>query len=206
MSKVKVVFSVFIAMLALSALTSASASAVWMVNGTNLTSSAALATTAQVDKKGVLEGGTLNIECKGNLKGTSPEIKSGNIGVASSLIFTECTTTNAHCSIPTTLGTVPISAEAVLSGALAVKATFKPKTGTIFATILYSGEECAVSGQKAVTGDVETNAPTGQDERTDQILEVNQAATGLLKIASSAASLTGSVLILVASRQAWSFL
>jgi hypothetical protein len=207
MSKTKMIVSALFAVLAVSAVVTASASAAWMVNKATLVGSKKLATTAQVDKKGVLTGGGLNIECNGTLlEGSSPEIRASDVGFASSLTFTGCATTNVNCTVPANIGTVPILAQAFLEGALAVKAVFRPEAGTTFATIKFSGEKCAVSGVKPVTGDVETNAPTGQDERTLQLLEVNQAATGLLKIASSAATLTGSALLKLESSETWSFL
>jgi hypothetical protein len=207
MFKTKMIVSALFAVLAVSAAVTASAPAQWMVNGANLVGNKKLATTAQVDKKGILTFGGLNIECNGTLlEGSSPEIRAPDAGFASSLTFTGCATTNQNCSVPANIGTVPILAKASLDGALAVKAVFRPETGTTFATINLSGQKCAVSGVKPVTGDMETSVPTGQDERTLQLLETNQAATGLLQVASSAASLTGSALLKLESGETWSFL
>jgi hypothetical protein len=210
MSKVKIIVSAFIAVLAVGAVASASASAAtagWMVNGTLLSGSAALATSAPSDETAALNGGGLNIECKGPLDGTKPEIKSSNTGSAQALTFTECTTGNENCSVPTSIGTVPVLAEATLEGALAVPVKFKPETGTIFATIKFSGEKCSVAGIKPVTGKVTASGPTGQDERTTQELAVNvTVASAELFIASSAASLKGAALLKLQSGQGWSFL
>lgn len=209
MSKVKVVAAAFIAALALTALASATASADWMVNGTNLTGSAALATTAHTDVTGKLNGGGLNIECSGDLKGASPEIKVGAKGSASSLTFTTCGTTNANCTVPAEISTVPVSVLAELDpgNALATTVLFTPTAGTIFATVKFSGEKCAVAGIKPVTGKATALAPTGKDERTEQELEINTTeAAKELFIASSAASLTGAALLLLSTRQGWSFL
>jgi hypothetical protein len=210
MSRIKAVGAAFIAVLAFGVMTASASAATagWMVNGALLSGTQALATTAAVDKKGVINGGGLNIECEGSvLKGTNPEIISTNKGKAKALTFTVCKTTNANCTVPAEIGTVPIEAEATLEGALGVQAVFKPQTGTTFATVKFSGELCAVAGIKAITGDANTSAPTGQDERTLQLLEINvTTAQNLLFIASNAASMTGSALLKLASGAPWSFL
>jgi hypothetical protein len=212
MSRTKMIVPIFIAMLAFSALASASASAAtagWMVNGTNLSGSAAIATTAKVHEAFALAGGGLNITCTGNLNGVRPEIKSPNKDFAQELVFTACTTTNGGCTVPTEILTVPILTEATLdsSNALGVIDTFKPETGTLFVNIPFKGELCAVVGTKPVTGKVTTLAPTGQDERVAQLLVANVAeGASEIFIASSAASFKGSALLQLQSGQAWSFL
>jgi hypothetical protein len=209
MSKVKMIVSMFIAVLAFSAIASASASAAtagWMVNGTLLTGSAALATTAPSEETAVLNGAGLNIECKGPLNGLKPEIKSSNKGAAT-LTFTVCSTKNGECEVPAEISTAPVLAEVTLEGALAVSAKFTPETGTLFSTVKFSGAKCAVAGNKPITGKVIAKGPTGQDERAVQELTVNVTeGAGELFIASSAASLKGAALLKLQSGQTWSFL
>jgi hypothetical protein len=180
----------------------------WMTSGTLLTGTAALATTAAVDKKYVVNGAGLNLECNGSvIKFAVPELVAASKLEAAALTFTGCTTTNANCVVPAELGTVPIQAEATLEGALAAKATFKPQTGSTFVTMKFSGEACAVAGVKTITGDANMTLASGQDERTLQLLEANvTAAQNLLFFIGSAASLTGSALLRLASGQPWSFL
>jgi flagellar capping protein FliD len=214
MSKAKMVTSTLIAVAVLSALISASASAAtagWMVNGTLLNGTAALATTAFVDEAGVLKSAEakIEIECSANtLNGIAPEIKSPNTGSAASLEFTGCKALTPNCALgSSTIGTVPISVEATLEGTLAVVATFKPKTKATFATFEFTGTNCAVLGLNAVTGTAKVLAPTGQDERTLQLINsIATEASGELKVASSPASLLGSILIKLASGAPWSFL
>jgi hypothetical protein len=197
--------------LALSALASATASAVtagWMVNGTLLTGSAALATTAAVDENGVLEGGGVKITCKGKtLNGAAPKIEAPSMGAASDLEFTECKA-EEPCKITTsTIKTLPLLVEATLEGVLAVVATFKPQTGTIFTTLKFEGESCGLSGTTPIKGTAQVLAPTGQDERTLQLINATtSAASNTLFLGSSPASLAGSALLQLASGQSWSFL
>jgi hypothetical protein len=221
MSKVKVIISAFIAVLALGALASSMASAAtpgWLVNGTLLTGDqkASLATTAAVDQNGVLKFKTVTIECKGStLDGVDPLIEAlhNNLGSAASLQFLGCSATPASkCELegqPVTIGTLPVTTEPTLEGALGVAATFRPISGTTFATLKFTEKtECAVSAEKLpVTGSAPATAPTGQDERTLQLLNVNvSSATGLLKVGNSAASLEGSALLKLASSLPWSFM
>jgi hypothetical protein len=220
MSKVKVIISAFIAVLALGALVSSTASAAtpgWLVNGTLLTGEqkAALATTAAVDQNGVLKFKEITIECKGStLDGIDPLIEAlnKNLGSAQSLQFLGCAAIAGNCTLvgePVTIGTLPVTTEPTLEGALGVATTFRPISGITFATLKFTEKsECAVSGEKLpVTGTAPATAPTGQDERTLQLLSVNvTSASGLLKVGSSAASLIGSALLKLASSLPWSFM
>jgi hypothetical protein len=215
MSKIKMIVTTLIAVLAFSALASASASAAtagWMVGGTQLTTTAALATTAQVDESGTLTvpSSKVTIECKGNtLNGLAPQIESAgtdNKGSASSLEFTGCKSTTSTCTIASEkIGTVPINAEATLEGTLGVKVIFTPKTTKVFTTIEYIGSECSLAGIKPVKGKATVKAPTGQDENTLQLIEAATGA-GELEVGSSEAQLKGSALLKLASGLPWSFL
>jgi hypothetical protein len=207
MSK-KLITTVCVGVLALSALTLASsASAQWMVAGTTLVGNEALANTAQVHELGKLKAAGVTINCAGkNLTGVSPQIEAGDAGSASSLVFSECTA-NANCTVTKTLGTLPLMAVAKLEGTLAVNVSFLPKTGTIFTTIKFEGAECALLGTQPVTGKANVLAPTGQDERLLQLIEAKVTeATGELKVGSSAAELKGSALLRLVSDKTWSFL
>jgi hypothetical protein len=216
MSKTKVIVAAFISVLALSALASSTASAAtagWLINGTLLTGTqtAPLATTALVDEEGVLEFDNITIRCAAmNLIGTNPQLEAPNKGSATSLIFTECTATGENCKLSSalkgTIGTLPITTEATLDGLLAVQGVFKPKAGTTFTTLKFEGELCAETAKLPVKGDVPWLAPTGQDERTLQLLGVNLGKTGLLEVGNAPASLKGSILIQLASLLPWSFM
>jgi hypothetical protein len=219
MSKVKVIIAALFAVLALGALISSSASAAtagWLVNGTLLTGeqTAKLATTAAVDQNALLKFKELEIECKGTtLDATEPQIESlKNKAAVASLKFLGCSAVSGGCELegqPVTIGTTPLGAEATLEGALGLAAALKPKSGTIFATFKFaSGGTCSVAGEKLpVTGEAPAAAPTGQDERTLQLLSLNVTqASGKLKIGPAAGSLVGSALLKLASSLPWSFM
>jgi len=214
MSRVKVVFAGLVAVLAISAMASSSAMAAgegWLIKGTLLSGSAALATTAFVDEEGVLTFSTTTIKCKANaLSGTSPQIESPNKGSAVSLVFKECAITSAgECELESgaTIGTLPITTEVTLDGSLAVRGTFKPKTVTTFATIKLKGANCPETGKVPFTGTLAWLAPTGRDERTLQLLSVNAtSSSGEFKIGGTAAELKFSILVKLASSLPWSFM
>jgi len=209
MSKVKLIIAVCLGVLAISALTSASASAAgWMVGGTNLTGTEKLATTAAVDEKGVLTGGGVTITCEGKtLNGAAPQIEATNKGSATDLEFTGCKAA-APCSIESEkVKTEPVTVEATLEGTLAVVATFKPKSGTVFTVLHFLGAECALEGEQPVKGQAKVLAPTGQDERTLQLINaISSESSGELKIGSAGASLSGSALLKLENGKPWSFL
>jgi len=210
MSKVKTLVMTFIAVLALGAVASTSASAAtpgWMVSGTTLSGSEALATTAAVDENAQLTASGVTIECTGkNLNGLSPKIEAGSMGSVTSLIFTGCKALGTTCTIESTeIGTVPVLAEATLEGSLGVKVVFSPQSGTIFATIKYLGASCALLGLKPVTGKASVSAPTGQDEQVLQQIVAN-TASGELQVGSASATLKGKALLKLATSSPWSYL
>jgi hypothetical protein len=178
----------------------APASAGWFVEGSELTGSAALATTAAVDKTFVLTGGGLNLECSGSLSSTNPQIAAPAKLTAASITFSGCKTTNANCEVPATVTTGPVSSELAELTYPEDKAVFTPKTGTLFATVKYTGEKCAIAGNKPLSGKATTTLPTGQEEKVTQELKANTSVgSSELLIASSAAELTGAALLKLTS-------
>jgi hypothetical protein len=110
-------------------------------------------------------------------------------------------------SIPKPLFVRRSKVEATLEGVLAVVVTLNPKTKSIMATFAFEGSKCASAGVNAVTGTAKLLLPTGQDERTLQLVNsIATKASGELKVASSAAQLKGSILVRLASGEPWSFL
>jgi hypothetical protein len=211
MCRVRRIVVVCVGVLALSVLASASALAAtagWMVNGTNLKGSAALATTAAVDEDGILVGAGFHIQCSGKTANSiAPEIKSPNTGRASSLEYTECEG-EEPCKINSpTIKIFPVTEEATLEGVLATVATFKPATGTVFATIKFEGTECGLAGETPFKGQFKVLAPFGQDEGTlGQVNSITTEASKELLVGGSAAGAKGSVLLQLAHGEPWSFL
>jgi hypothetical protein len=211
MSQARQITVVCAGVLVLSALTSTLASAAtagWMVNGTMLTGSAAVATVAAVDQVGVLEGGGVTITCTGKtLNSITPEIKSPTKAAANTVEFTGCKAAEPCTLAAEKINTDPVLEEATLEGVLALIGTLKPEVGTVFTTIKFSGAECGLSGTTPIKGEVKVLEPTGQDERTLQLSNlITTAASGVLELGSSAASLSGSALFELAHGELWSFL
>jgi hypothetical protein len=215
MSKVKVIFTALVAVLAVSAVASATASAAtagWMVGGTNLASGSSEAVNEATNKVSAiykLEAGAVIVECEvikiegGFITGPS---KNG----AKSLHFTGCKSGSANCTLnPTSISTLPILSEATLDppNALAAVIVFKTESGTgPFATFKFEGEKCSIAGTKAVTGSQAVLAPTGADENTEQVVTAIELVAGELKLGSSNAKLTGSAGLTLLSKKTWSFL
>jgi hypothetical protein len=212
MNRARVVLGSFTVVLVVAAVgvpgSAMAATAGWMVNGTQLLGSAAVATTAKVTEPYNLSGGGLNIKCSSSVaQAVKPEIKAPNKVSVSSGISSECTTMNANCTVPTSIATVPTIAEITLDGALATVGVVKPQTGTIFSTIKFSGEACAVAGVKAMTGSFRTVTPTGQDERPIQLSESKTTeAEKTLFLSGVAVSASAAGLGTLASGLWWNFL
>jgi hypothetical protein len=212
--RARMAITILIAALALAALASTSALAVppgWMINGETLSGSEALATTAKVDEVYKLKSSAANvsIECNGStLNMIAPEITSPSSGSDSSLEFTGCKALTANCTLSSSsIKSTPSTLELTLEGVLAVIVTLRPKTKTTMETFLFEGEKCASEGLNAVTGTAKLLLPTGQDERTLQLVNsIATEASDELKVASSAAELRGSVLIGTGSGDTWSYL
>jgi hypothetical protein len=179
-----------------------------MVNGTTLNGTKTLATTASVDETWKFSAQGITMTCTGStISSVAPEIKPPNSGAATEIVFHECSM-NANCTVTKTIGTFPLAVAFELNGTLAAKATFTPKTpGTLIARLVVGGAECAILGLQPVTGKVSASLPTGQDERTLQLVTVNiSEASGEVKVGSSSASIRGAVLPRLASSETWSFL
>jgi hypothetical protein len=199
-------------MLVIGAIGTSSASAVtagWMVGGTNLTTTAALATTAAVEKDARLQFSAITVACSGkNVRHVAPVIESPNRGSATSVQFSDCASlAGSKCQLSSTeINTLPVSVEVTLEGTSAVKAVLKPKTGTVFATIEFTGATCSISGEvQAITGKVSGKEPTGRKEMAAQEI-VAQPSGEELFVGESSATLEASALFRLASGLPWDFL
>jgi hypothetical protein len=213
MSRAKVVLAVIV-VLGVGAMASSAVAAGegWLIKGTLLSGIAKLANTTFVDEVTRMTFSGTEITCSGStVEAVGPQLESPNMASATSLIFKECAVTSGgNCTLTSgaSIGTVPILTEVTLDGPLAVRGVIKTQNGTnTFATVLLEGANCGVQGKQAITGDVSWLAPTGQDERTLQLLGVNiTEASKLLKVGGLGASLKGSYLGKLASSLPWSFM
>jgi hypothetical protein len=209
MFKAKRAITTCIMVFTLSAIAPApSAMANWMVAGTNLTGTAALATTAAVDENFKLKAAGVTITCNGStISFTNPQINAFDDMVdLNTLTFNSCIA-NEKCTVTKTIGTSVILVDVELLSPLHTRFLFLPKPGTLFTTIKYDGGECALLGVQPVTGKARMEGPTGADERTlQEIQAVVSEASGELKIGSSAAELKGAALLKLSNSAPWSFL
>ncbi|HEY2768614.1 MAG TPA: hypothetical protein VGI76_10165 [Solirubrobacteraceae bacterium] len=206
MSK-KLAPTVFVGLFALSAFALASsASAQWMVNGTNLTGTAALAPGAPLDENVTINISGVSIVCTSSVELVSPQLEAGDKAPTNSLIFAGCSA-NGKCTVESNFKTVPLTATATLEGTLAINLIFKPKTKTVFGTLKFEGAECPLFGVQTATGTAKFLAPTGRDERlSQQIINNVTAASGELKAGISNIEMKGSSLLKLATDLPWSFL
>jgi hypothetical protein len=204
----KLITSICLGILAVSACTLTSiASANWMVNGTNLVGTQALATTAAVDGNAVLTAAGVTTICTGKtVELTSPQIEAPDKDSASNITFTGCSA-SPPCTGPLTITTNPVSSVAVLGTGNTINIIFLPKTKTVLATIKFNGAECALMGTQPVTGKATFTGPTGKTESVLQEIQANVLqSSGELKVGSSAAELKGAILLQLSSGAKWSFL
>jgi hypothetical protein len=212
MSRSKLLVAACFTVFALSALASATASAgEWMVNGTKLTGSAAILSTALVLSEGRLfVPNVLSIKCKAHEVGiTGGKIIAPDGVLATSINFKECAVTegNPTCELATkTISTVPVNGLALLEGTLNTYIHISPETKAAFATIKFSGETCALLGVQPVTGNASLLIHEGFDERALH-LTLAFSLPKSLKVGSSEALLEGlSADVRLESNQNWSFL
>jgi hypothetical protein len=208
MSQTRSIMVGLIATLALCAAIASSANAAgWMVGGTDLTSSAALAPTAAVIEGITLTSAGITVQCASSEAGTE-----GDIHTQSFILFRykwlECEPTTSSCTLSSKeIRTVPIDGEVTLEGLAAVKVGLKPATGTLLATIEFLGSQCAFLGLVPIIGKATVSGPTGQSEDTVQEIEMNvTAASGELKLGANQAALKGKVYFKLGSSRPWSFL
>jgi hypothetical protein len=198
-----------VAALACSALFTAAASAVtagWMVNGTMLGTTAALATTTVVDEGFQFLSNGPKITCSGLRLSGNPEIRATS-RLSATFVFTGCASAQENCSLTTTeVSTVPLLAELTLESVLAGFSLVKPETGTQFASFTLAGATCANAGLTLITGRLLALWPTLQDERTSQLFNINDTSQAELRTGVFGVRATGSALLKLASGLPWSFL
>ncbi len=191
------------------AVTSASASASWLIEGSELAGTAALATKETVTEAFKLEAAGVTVECTANsVNATGSEIQAPNLILASSLSFNECAASGGGCSLATkTIATLPLLAEVIQSAIPEDIAMLRPKTSKTLAVIHLEGASCALSGVQPVTGTklpFLANLPKGQEEKALQPLKA-EVLTGQIQLGSSAARLRGALLLGLATGKAYSY-
>lgn len=183
----------------------------WMVKGSKLMGTKALAATAAVDEEFELEFSELFVHCSGStVNSVNPRI-NGATGMAdaSSLEFTKCQA-NTVCklakSMEEKITTLPILIDLTLDGSLAVKGRILPTSPSkILAFLEFEGPEC-IFGGGPITGTASFLMPTGQTERTSQLLYWASEDKEELKIGGFPAAIRGGWLERLANSETFSFL
>jgi hypothetical protein len=202
MFKFRLTAAVLFGALVLSAIGVSSALASWLIEGKELASTAALATTALVDENSTLLVPTLGLSvvCGGHtFDGLAPEITSENAIRAKALTFLGCNTTipSSGCALKESNQAIPT----VAIKAAALEATtypedrlvVTPQTKTTLANIEFNeANTCAFSGLEPVKGSVRLGAPTLQEEQVVQpIVGLGSTENNSLEIAGDKAFLDG---------------
>lgn len=193
----------------------AQATSSWMVGGTELSGSAALATTARKIENIKLKFSAITVECSGeNTELVSPQIEGTNKGSATSIQFTECKATGKNCALAAgmreKIATGPVSEEATLEGLDTEKVEIKvrPKTGTLFATLTFEGSACVLAEEiQPISGQAKLEGPTGHTEHTYQeVVSKTTEASKELRVGSASAYIEGTGKLELSSGKTWSLL
>jgi hypothetical protein len=216
MSRFKVLSIALFAVAAVSAVAVSSASAIWMVGGTNFHGTAALATTAVVHEPATLlvPNLGLTITCSGtSLDGLEPRIEALDKGFAKELKFLSCNTNKENCALEVTnqaVPTLPLLVLAELGAGESVKLLFTTETKSTFANVLFSeANTCALAGTQPVKGSVNLSSPDGQLELLSHLLTaLGSFENNSLEIGAGNKAYIdgGKALLRLQSDSKWSFL
>jgi hypothetical protein len=197
MSKTRLIFMSILAVFALSAVSSAAASAApqYFVGGAAFAGEESVnaqlmsGTTAVLVSK-LTGGATIEIVCKAT-KLTSAVIKENNKGSAKAIVYEKCAVKlPAACKVSETLTTSEVVAEATDGvGLTAVNVTFSPKEKPgPFISINVTG--CSGEGKYNVTGTAECEEAEPAVEAVNKTCKFTSASGSSLKFGTSSATLT----------------
>lgn len=195
-----------------------SAHAAWFIGGSELKTSAALASSSSS------EGGILltvpsilvTVACSGSLvSGTGQEINSGNVIKAKSLAFNGCETIEPEtdCELagePALIITQPLTGTVTLGTTKSEdRIKFVAQTKNLLATVSFAETNtCVFNGEEPIKGSVTLAAPTDQSEEVVQDAEgLGSVENNSLEVGSgNKAYLEGCSLALeLADRSKWSY-
>jgi hypothetical protein len=215
MLRAKIIATIGLIACAFSAWGATSASAGWFVGGTQLTTSARLATAEVVDEIPTILVPAiedLSFTCSGGtFDNASPEIIAGNSVKAQALTFLECKTIKpaTGCALASeTIGTVPITAVASLGPGEEVRVKYLPQTKSIIAEVEFlDTNSCAFDGLEGVKGSITEGIPKGQLEAaTETLVGLGSVENNSLEVANSKIIIKGGRgLVKLASGSKWSF-
>ncbi len=209
MSKAKPFTMAFIVAVVLGAVASSSAQAGWLVSGSLLAGSAAISTSSIGHSPTVFKfgpEGNIEIECD------PYELSAGKISesdklLINSLVFRGCSIAPFECTLPnSTISTLPVEGLITLDGSLAFKAEIKAENSNgLFATFQIDGPTCTVEGLANIAGSFLALAPTGQDQRLWQLLNLLVETPDEFGINNTRSTVSGGSLIKLENDKQWSF-
>lgn len=206
MSRAKIAVATSIALLALLAVGSASASAAgWNVNKTALGSgsSAELAkgTTTVTNFELSLIKSQIIVTCTG-IQNNEADIVGTSLFTAKSLLLTGCTSNAANCPVASTIPTTEVQGTVTPGTPDTIK--IEPVAGPtkLIMTVEFTGPLCALEGQFPVSGNFTVSAPDLGTEQAEHELTVSSSE---LKSGSSPDALAGSAKFKLASGDEWGF-
>lgn len=187
------------------------AEAGWMVNGTQLTGTVAVSTTAAVDQEFEATSGEVKVNCKPKLWGWINKILVAAKKAATAILAIDQCGGNTICQLAATMNgiiqTLPVQIDLTLDGVSGVKGRIlATNTSQLLATIAFEGAECSFAGVNGISGTQGILMPTGQSERSSQLTQFVTETPGELKLAFSAMTLKGASLTRLASGASFSFL
>jgi hypothetical protein len=207
MSRMRVLVSSLVVVLALCAVTAATAAALsWKVESKELASKSteAFKELTSLAKAAKFTGDGIEVSCS-KLSAKKAYIEGTTGGAAESLVFTGCTVpeASAECEVEKSeIKTKELTAKLEAG----VKITFAPKSGEEITTmkLIDKGTEvCELVGTYKVTGSVTGNATSAASELKEQPLAFTTTSGSAMKINSKAGTFTGEMDLALASAKTW---
>ncbi len=208
MSKAKPFTMAFVVAVVLSAVASSSAQAGWLVLGSLLAGSAAISAAGIEHSKAVFGfGEEIEIQCD-TLVFNGGFISEPDKLLVKSLEFAGCSIVKPlECTLAnSSFSTQPIEGLVTLDGPLAFKTQIKPENSDgFFSTFRVNGDTCPSAGLKEISGSFVVLAPTSQDQRLWQLLNLLVEDKGELVIGLTQGSISGGELFRLENDMPWSF-
>jgi hypothetical protein len=217
MSRIKVLFLALLAVTAVSVAAVSSASAIWMVGGTNFHGIAALATNAVVHEPAKLLVPSLEhltITCSGSsLDLVEPRIEALDKFYIQEIKFLACNTSKKNCALEVTnqtIGTLQLLALATLGPGESVILNVTPETKNTAGQISFSeANTCALAGEQVLRGSLRIASLDGQLELLTHSFEgLSSVENNSLEIGggNKVYLIGGDELLRLQSDSKWSFL
>ncbi len=201
----KAVMAGLVVVVAVSATAAGSASAAsWYVGGTELASSAPLASTTALTEPITFNYLGVVTECSG-IELKKADIAAHTGGEVEHFVFTGCVLKASGCSLEKgIIESKPLKVEAAL-GSKSPEDTvlLKPVKGEDFARFIINGT-CIIAGESELQGKIKLVLPKGREEATQQEFRVNTAEKELLWNDTSVHLIVGAKAKLE-SAKGWSF-